>query len=80
MRAWSTRSREAKRIYPGGIHEAVAAALRSELGDVVVRTATLAAPEHEEGLSNDALTETDVLIWWGHRAHEEVDDSVVDRV
>ena len=69
---------EAKRIYPEGIHEAVAAALRSELEDVVVRTATLENPEH--GLSGDVLAETDVLAWWGHRAHAEVDDAVVDRV
>ncbi len=69
---------EAKRIYPEGIHEAVAAALRSELDDIVVRTAILENPEH--GLSEDVLADTDVLAWWGHRAHEEVDDVVVDRV
>ncbi len=70
---------EAKRIYPDGIHEAIAAALRSELGDdALVRTATLDAREH--GLSNEVLQETDVLAWWGHRAHEDVDDAVAERV
>ena len=70
---------DAKRIYPDGIHEAVAAALRSELGDTaVIRTATLADPEH--GLASEVLEDTDVLAWWGHRAHEAVDDAVVDRV
>ena len=26
------------------------------------------------------LAETDVLTWWGHVAHDEVDDAIVDRV
>jgi trehalose utilization protein len=57
----------------------VAAALRSELGGTaVIRTATLADPEH--GLTSEILEDTDVLAWWGHRAHEAVDDGVVDRV
>ena len=70
---------EASRIYPEGIHEAVATALRSELGDaVVVGTATLADPEH--GLLSEVLEGTDVLAWWGHRAHDAVDDAVAERV
>ena len=70
---------EARRIYADGIHEAIAAVLRTELGDAaVVRTATLAAPDH--GLTSEVLEETDVLAWWGHRAHAEVDDAVADRV
>ena len=43
-----------------------------------VRTATLDEPEH--GLTDAVLAETDVLTWWGHVAHAEVDDAVVDRV
>ena len=26
------------------------------------------------------LARTDVLVWWGHAAHGEVDDAVVERV
>lgn len=70
---------EANRIYPDGIHEAIAAELRAELGEAaLVRTATLDGPEH--GLSSEMLEATDVLAWWGHRAHEAVDDAVADRV
>jgi trehalose utilization protein len=66
-------------IYPSGIHGAIAEGLSEVLGDdVAVRTATLAEPEH--GLSEDALAETDVLLWWGHIAHDQVDDEVVARV
>ena len=31
-------------------------------------------------MTKAVLEETDVLIWWGHLAHEEVDDNIVDRV
>jgi trehalose utilization protein len=40
--------------------------------------ATLDEPDH--GLTDEALAATDVLTWWGHVAHPEVDDRVVDRV
>ncbi len=66
-------------VYPDGIHNVVASALRSQLGDRVdVRTATFEEPEH--GLSTDVLDNTDVLFWWGHVAHDQVEDSIVDRV
>ena len=64
--------------YPEGIHGAVAAGLRDLLPDAQVSTATLADPEH--GLTEEVLDRTDVLLWWGHIAHEEVDDAVVERV
>jgi trehalose utilization protein len=63
-------------VYPDGIHEAIAQHLRS--AGLMVRTATLDEPEH--GLTSDVLEETDVLIWWGHMAHREVKDEIVDRV
>ncbi|MFP5343708.1 MAG: ThuA domain-containing protein [Candidatus Limnocylindria bacterium] len=65
-------------IYPEGIHAAIAAGLRSSGGAFEVRTATLDEPEH--GLTEAVLAETDVLTWWGHVAHDEVSDEVVDRV
>lgn len=74
-----TTQPEIAAIYPRGIHGAVAEGLLELLGDdVIVRTATLADPEH--GLTEEVLVETDVLIWWGHNAHDRVADEVVDRV
>jgi trehalose utilization protein len=64
-------------VYPDGIHNEVASALTEHL-DADVRTATLRQPEH--GLSADVLDDTDVLFWWGHKAHAEVSDEVVERV
>lgn len=63
-------------VYPKGLHEAIAAPLRSQ--GLSVRTATLDDPE--QGLSEAALNDTDVLIWWGHMAHNEVKDEYVERV
>jgi len=65
-------------IYPQGMHGAIAEGLREQLPAAEVATATLQEPEH--GLSAERLAETDVLTWWGHRAHAEVSDAVVERV
>ena len=68
-----------KAIYPQGMHTPIATGLRRELRDgVEVRVATLEEPEH--GLTDEVLAETDVLTWWGHAAHDRVEESVVDRV
>jgi trehalose utilization protein len=64
-------------IYPEGIHGAIAKFLGSQ-PEMKVRTATLDEPEH--GLSDDILNNTDVLIWWGHRAHNEVSDEIVEKI
>jgi trehalose utilization protein len=63
-------------MYPQGIHNTIAGFLR-EAG-LAVRTATLDEPEN--GLTPEVLNNTDVLIWWGHLAHREVSEEVVDRV
>jgi trehalose utilization protein len=65
-----------RELYAEGMHETIAAALRGE--DTAVRTATLDQPEH--GLTQSVLDATDVLIWWGHIAHDQVADEVVERV
>jgi trehalose utilization protein len=70
-------SPEIAAIYPKGIHGAIADAL-SGMENFDVRTATLDQPEH--GLTDAVLNDTDVLIWWGHMAHQKVRDAVVDRV
>jgi trehalose utilization protein len=71
------QSPEIARVYPNGIHGAIAEYLRDQPG-MAVRTATLDEPEH--GLTAEVLAETDVLTWWGHMAHDAVSDAVVDAV
>ncbi|UQN08736.1 ThuA domain-containing protein [Deinococcus sp. QL22] len=64
-------------VYPDGIHQAIAAGLRNQ-GLTELQLATLDEPEH--GLSTEVLDNTDVLLWWGHKAHDEVSDEIVNRV
>jgi trehalose utilization protein len=66
-----------KKIYPDGMHAVIADFLSAQSG-IEARTATLDEPEH--GLTEEVLKNTDVLTWWGHLAHGEVDDEVVKRV
>lgn len=68
---------EVARVYPEGIHNAIARYLNSQPG-IQAKTATLDEPEH--GLTKEVLDNTDVLIWWGHMAHDKVSDEVVNRV
>lgn len=64
-------------VYPEGMHTVIAAGLK-EYGLQDVRTATLDEPQH--GLSDEVLENTDVLFWWGHKAHDEVKDEIADKV
>jgi trehalose utilization protein len=64
-------------IYPDGIHAAIAAGLRGN-GINDVTTVTLDDPE--QGLPRALLESTDVLVWWGHRAHDEVSDDLAAAV
>ena len=70
-------SHPASTVYPEGIHGAIAQGLR-EHADFEVGTATLDEPEH--GLTEEVVANTDVFVWWGHMAHNEVADEVVERV
>lgn len=65
------------KVYPFGIHEAIAAFLKKE-DDLNVITATL--DENEHGLGGNVLESTDVLIWWSHIAHNEVKDEIVEKI
>jgi trehalose utilization protein len=66
-------------LYPDGIHTVIAHGLRAALGEsAVVRTATLDEPSH--GLPDSVLDEADVVVWWGHVAHDQVPDELAQRV
>lgn len=70
------KSESIAKIYPEGMHGAIANHLRST--GLSVGTATLEEPQH--GLTDELLDNTDVLLWWGHLAHERVSDEVVNKV
>ncbi len=66
-------------VYPEGIHGAIAEMLgRYGADKYSVRTATLAEPEC--GLTDEVLESTDVLLWWGHAAHDKVPDEIAAKV
>jgi len=67
---------EVAAIYPDRIDGAIAAGLKDE--GFVIRRANLDDPA--EGLPDALLEDTDVLLWWGHVAHEDVTDGLIDRV
>jgi len=72
-----TKHEAVAKVYPNTMHRCIADGLL-ESPDFEVRTATLQEPDH--GLTQEVLDNTDVLTWWGHAAHGEVKDEIVDRV
>ena len=66
-----------RKVYPKGIHEAIAGPLNKNK-DIKAGCAWLDQPEH--GLTDAVLNQTDVLFWWGHMAHHEVNDEIVKKV
>lgn len=74
--AWSERS-EPIDVYPRGINGAIAEIFASQRS-IEVTVANLLDPE--QGLSEAALADTDVLVWFGHRSHAAVSDEAVERI
>jgi trehalose utilization protein len=68
---------EIAEIYPAGIHGAIRDGLTGgDLGEITAAT----FDDHVETLTQKRLDDTDVLIWWGHVKHGDVDDAVVEMV
>lgn len=67
----------ARAIYPEGIHGTIGAFLAKN-SDMEVRLAALDDPG--QGLPDEILNSTDVLLWWGHMHHGEVKDELVERI
>ncbi len=70
-------SNEVAAVYPAGIHGCIKNFLSSQ-EDIQVRTATLS--QRHCGLPDEVLDNTDVLIWWGHCAHDKVPDKLVEKI
>lgn len=66
-----------KSVYPNDISAAIAEGLKS-LGGWEVITAGLSDPD--QGVSEDRLKQTDVLMWWGHQKHRDVTNVLVERI
>lgn len=64
-----------KEVYPEGIHNALKKGIEDE--EICVKTVTL---DTISELDDELLNNTDVMIWWGHMAHDKVPDEVAVRV
>ena len=65
-------------VYPDGMNAAIKSALEEEENAFSVRCATLDQPH--QGLPDEILNTTDVLIWWGHVGHDKVEDELIERI
>lgn len=65
-----------KKIYPKGIHGALAEALAND--ECTIKTVTL--DDENCGITQELLDQTDVVIWWGHIAHDKVPDDIARMV
>ncbi|MBQ3498399.1 MAG: ThuA domain-containing protein [Clostridia bacterium] len=63
-------------VYPKGIHGCIANFLGTD-ENIEVKTVTLSTVNE---LTEEVLRDTDVLIWWGHCAHEKVPDEISELV
>lgn len=63
-------------LYPNGIHEYLKGVLQAD--DLEIRAVSLDMPE--QGLPQEVIDTTDVLMWWGHAGHHLVDDKIVDKL
>ena len=66
-----------KAIYPNGLHATIKSFLDVN-EDMEVSLAALDDPD--QGLPDERLENIDVLIWWGHMAHREVSDELVEKI
>jgi trehalose utilization protein len=66
-----------KKVYPNDINAAVAEGLKPLEGWEII-TATLKDPD--QGVSDELLKSTDVLIWWGHKKHDDVKGELVNMI
>jgi len=66
-----------KNVYPSDICGAIAEGLKELKGWEVVE-ARFSDPN--QGLPDELLNRTDVLIWWGHKKHNQVSKELVDKI
>ena len=69
---------EVRKMYPDGIGTPIAQYLAQQSDIARADAVKLRTPD--QGLPQSLLEDTDVLIWWGHKVHDEVDDALVERI
>lgn len=76
---WDERQPEQKQAYDNFLGNAVADFLRAR-GDArsgrPIEVKSVGLDDPDQGLGGDTLDKCDVLVWWGHRRHNEVKPEV----
>ena len=67
-----------KNVYPNDINGAIVEGLKPLSKNWEIVKANLSDPD--QGISDELLKRTDVLIWWGHQKHGDVKDELVDKI
>jgi trehalose utilization protein len=76
---WSEGTAQLDKVYTNDVNTAIAEVLKPlEAGGWEIIIASLADPD--QGLSDERLISTDVLIWWGHKKHREVKNALVEKI
>jgi len=65
-----------RKFYPDGIHRYLQQALAAD--DLEIRAVSL--QDEAQGLPDAVLNCTDVLVWWGHCAHDKVEQSLAEKI
>jgi trehalose utilization protein len=68
-----------KNVYPNDVNAAIAEGLKP-LTAKGWEVMTASINDTDQGLPDDVLNNTTVLIWWGHQRHGDVKDELVARV
>ncbi len=66
-----------KDVYPNDVNAAIAEGLKPLSG---WETVTAGINDPDQGLNDERLNQTDVLLWWGHKKHGAVTDDLVNRI
>jgi trehalose utilization protein len=74
---WDEQQPAQKKAYTNFLGNQIATYLRT-LPELKVTSVAITDPE--QGLTDDAINNTDVLIWWGHAKHGEVNDAKAKQI
>ncbi|HEY0552278.1 MAG TPA: ThuA domain-containing protein [Verrucomicrobiae bacterium] len=78
---WDEQQPAQKKAYTNFLGNQIATYLR---GLPELKVSSVAITDPEQGLTDDAINHADVLVWWGHARHAEVNDAkaklIVERI
>src|SRR6266702_2839230 len=74
---WDEQQPQQKPAYENFLGNAIADYLNQQNG---FKATSVKLDSAEQGLPNDLLNETDVLIWWGHVRNKDVKDELAKKI